>query len=73
MNDNTYLKITTHIINKALEQDDSKISAMEIARITIENGGNLNEVFANTWDTHKMLIQDQADMHDIGFDAVDLP
>ena len=37
MNDNTYLKITTHIINKALAQDDSKISAMEIARIAIEN------------------------------------
>ena len=54
------------------------ISVIAIRKILTEAQNNPEQIislseFCDILREERVLIQDQADMHDIGFDAVDLP
>ena len=58
--ENIYANVVCRVLTEAQNNPDNAISFLEVCEILQEERG-------------RVLIQDQADMHDIGFDAVDLP
>ena len=58
--ENIYANAIRRILTETQNNPEQTISFLEVCEILQEERG-------------RVLIQDQADMHDIGFDAVDLP